>query len=300
MSKRTSFATLLSGQEEKPPAAAPPQSILLHTVAGNPDNPRDPEELDLDELVAGFREVGQLQPVIVVSRDVYLRHVPHNEAAIGSADYVVLGGNRRLEAARALEWTRLDVVVRDDLGDGEGALDEATIIENIHRKNLAPLREAAFLQRMVDRHGSQSRVAERIGKTQAYVSQRLALLRLDPELREALDSGGLKVKDARRLAAIEDPDEQRAAWKAEQRAAAADPAPTHNPVMTPAGEAPAPPSPAAPPRPRSPQGVRAAGPDAVRMPWDDPAAVQRILLEHMSEDRVRTLAGLLRTTFPPE
>jgi ParB/RepB/Spo0J family partition protein len=229
-SKRAaSFVNVLGDKTQTSTEAAatggPPTMALMHTIAGNPDNPRDPDDLDLDELKATFREVGQLQPVAVVSSAVYLKHNPHHAAVIGQADWVVLGGNRRLEAARALGWTRLDIRVHDHLGDDEGALDDAVIIENIHRKAIAPLKEAEFLQRMVDRHGSQTQVAKRIGKTQAYVSQRLALLNLAPELQEAVSVGDLKVKEARRLASIPDQEQQKAAWETAQKAA------THNPVI---------------------------------------------------------------------
>lgn len=190
MSKRTSFAGLL-GTEEKTDETpgTPPVSALLHTIVGNPDNPRDRGEMDLKELIDSFREVGQLQPVLAVSRDVYLRHKPSHAKTIGDALYVTLGGNRRLEAAKHLGWARIDIALRDDLGDGEGGLDEAVIIENIHRKALAPIKEAGFLQVMVERYGSQGKVAKRIGKTQAYVSQRLALLKLEPELQDAVEIG---------------------------------------------------------------------------------------------------------------
>ncbi|MFE1272511.1 ParB/RepB/Spo0J family partition protein [Streptomyces sp. NPDC058758] len=79
-------------------------------------------------------------------------------------------------------------------------MDEAVVIENIHRKNIPPYKEAEFLQRMVERHGSQEKVAERIGKSQMYVSNRLALLNLPPELQEAVDTKQLKVKTAEKIA----------------------------------------------------------------------------------------------------
>ena len=219
MNKRTSFADLGIGpaaSSSTDEAAPSPTSALLHTVAGNPDNPRDKEDdPELAELTDSYREVGQLQPIGVVSREVYLRHFPQHRETVGNVEWVVVNGNRRLEAARRLRWARVDIVVRDHLGDGDdgGSIDEAVMIENIHRKNLAPLREAQFLQRMVERHGSQRQVAKRIGKTQTFVSQRLSLLRLEPEIRQAVDAGELKVKEAQRLAGVEGRDAQMDAWR---------------------------------------------------------------------------------------
>lgn len=307
MSKRTSFTALAGGKPYTPTAdSSPTVSALLHNLASNPDNPRDPDELELDEMVDSFREVGQLQPVLVVSRDVYLKHKPDNATAVGDAQYVVLGGNRRLEAARQLGWARLGIQVRDDLGDGEGSLDEAVIIENIHRKALAPMKEATFLQTMVDRYGSQTKVAQRIGKTQAYVSQRLSLLKLEPELQQAVDSGELKVKQARRIAAVPQ-GEQRAAWQETATVAPSRPDTSvgHNPVMTqerkqepaavPSGvEVPASPPPPAPvpavPEPRPEPAER----PVIKMPWADGQAAMDIVFDKLLiPERDRAIARYL-------
>ncbi|MGG8410457.1 ParB/RepB/Spo0J family partition protein [Streptomyces sp. 12297] len=166
----------------------------MHTLVGNPENPRgegeySPDDPEFEELMNTLREVGQLQPVAVVSRDVFLRLKPQHAKVVGTADWVVVNGNRRYAAARQLGWTRVDIKVQDHLGDGKGLLDEAVIIENIHRKDIEPCKEAAFLQVLVDKYGSQDKVAQRIGKSQMYVSHRLSLLRLAPELQRRVDAG---------------------------------------------------------------------------------------------------------------
>ncbi|MFJ9478791.1 ParB/RepB/Spo0J family partition protein [Streptomyces mirabilis] len=58
-------------------------------------------------------------------------------------------------------------------------------------------------------HGSQGQVAKRLGKTPAWVSQRLALLELTPDLQEKVETGELKVEPARRIGRL--PKEQQAA-----------------------------------------------------------------------------------------
>ncbi|GHJ96553.1 hypothetical protein SNE510_60720 [Streptomyces sp. NE5-10] len=86
------------------------------------------------------------------------------------------------------------------VGDDDDKLDEAVVIENIHRKNIPAYEEAEFWQRMVERHGSQEKVAERIGKSQMCVSHRLALLNPPPELRHVVDTRQVKVKTAEEIA----------------------------------------------------------------------------------------------------
>jgi ParB family chromosome partitioning protein len=210
-----------SGEAETP--AAPPATVFMHTIVGNPDNPRPEDDYSDDdpefrELKASMREIGQLQPLAVVSRTVFEKAKPdaitrapaRARKLIREADWVVVTGNRRLAAARQLGWTRIDIRVQDHLGDEDGRIDEAVIIENIHRKNLAPIKEAEYLAVMVKRHGSQEKVAERIGKSQMFVSQRLALLNLAPDLQQEVDAGTLKIKEARQVARATDHDEQRA------------------------------------------------------------------------------------------
>ncbi|MFG2716405.1 ParB/RepB/Spo0J family partition protein [Streptomyces goshikiensis] len=204
------------GETDPSKPAAPPTTAYMNTIISNPDNPRaasdyTDDDAEFRELKESMRAVGQLQPAAAMSSEVYRRVKPEHAAAIGDAQWVVILGNRRFHAAKQLGWTKFEIRVRDRLGnEDDDKLDEAVIIENIHRKNIPPYREAEFLQRMVERHGSQEKVADRIGKSQMYVSNRLALLNLAPELREAVDTKQLKVKTAEQISKIKDPEEQKA------------------------------------------------------------------------------------------
>ncbi|MEV7616903.1 ParB/RepB/Spo0J family partition protein [Streptomyces sp. NPDC089799] len=286
MSKRTNFASLIgekssaSPSSAEPEATAPPTTALMHTVVGNPGNPRREGEYStsdpgFEELMVTLKEVGQLQPVVVVSREVFLRLKPEHTKAIGTADWVVVNGNRRFAAARQLGWTRIDIKVQDHLGDGKGLLDEAVIIENIHRKAIEPCKEAAFLQNLVERYGSQDKVAARIGKSQMYVSHRLSLLRLAPELQRRVDAGVFKLKAARELAArTADHEEQRTQFAELQRQAEL---PKAKPAAAtpPAEPAPAAAAAATPPTPEPAPGAAAAAPVApvtAPNPVPEPAA----------------------------
>ncbi|MFF0479423.1 ParB/RepB/Spo0J family partition protein [Streptomyces sp. NPDC004284] len=202
--------------DEPAKTEAPPTTVYMHTLVGNPENPRtdhdySDEDPDFRELKASMKSVGQLQPAVALSREAYLRLKPEQGPRIGDAEWVIILGNRRFHAAKQLGWTKFEIRVRDRLGnEDDDRVDEAVVIENIHRKNIPPYKEAEFLQRMVERHGSQERVAERIGKSQMYVSNRLALLNLTPELRDVVDTKQIKVKTAEKIAKIQDPEQQKA------------------------------------------------------------------------------------------
>lgn len=320
--KRAAWSELLG---TKPTSAAadtitddqpvePPATVLMHTITGNPENPRlEGDYTDADpefaELKASMKEIGQLQPLAVVSRTVYEQAKPtvvaemkgKQREAFRQAEWVVITGNRRLAAARQLAWTRVDVRVQDRLGEGEGRLDDAVIIENIHRKNIAPIKEAEFLKRMVDKHGSQDKVAERIGKSQMYVSHRLSLLRLAPDLQEQVDAGSLKLKPARLIASeTADHTEQRA--RAEEikkqvsepkaRRKPSTPAPVQNPVLKPAATTPPPAATGELPTPRTDTPLLEAQIE-VRFNPGAPEATARQLEDVMSEEDLFALIRCL-------
>ncbi|MFB7745408.1 ParB/RepB/Spo0J family partition protein [Streptomyces sp. NPDC056132] len=234
--------------EQSPKAETPPTTVYMHTLIGSPDNPRteadySDDDSDFRELKGSMQSVGQLQPAVAMSREAFLRVKPEHGARLGDAQWVVILGNRRFHAAKQLGWTKFEIRVRDRLGhEDDDRIDEAVVIENIHRKNIPPFKEAEFLQRMVERHGSQEKVAERIGKSQMYVSNRLSLLNLTPELRDAVDTKQIKVKTAEKIAKVQDPAEQKAIAAAEirkaqqpkaprRRATAPVSAPRQNPVL---------------------------------------------------------------------
>ncbi|GAB3214255.1 hypothetical protein GCM10027294_53130 [Marinactinospora endophytica] len=190
--------------------AGPVVRARLEELVGNPDNPRDTLG-DVEEMAESFRARGQLQPVTVVTRADFLAVKPEHAAAVGDARYVVIYGNRRLAAAPLAGLDTLLIHVADSPASA-GEILSGALVENIHRKNLEPLEEAKAVAELLEIHGSQAEVGRQLGMTRAWVSQRMALLGLRPELKEALRSGRLKVKEARRLGTLPE-EEQLTAWE---------------------------------------------------------------------------------------
>ncbi|MEU4878322.1 ParB/RepB/Spo0J family partition protein [Streptomyces sp. NPDC021608] len=185
---------IMNGEGKRPPAA-----VELKLLAGNPFNPRD-ELTDIEETAESLLAKGQIQPVTVVRRAAFLRAHPGQEEALGKdAEYVVVDGNRRLAAAGLADLTELRIDVHDDLAGSAADILESALIANIHRVDVPPLDQAKAIQELVKVHGSQGEVARRLGKTPPWVSQRLALLELTPELQEQVEAGELKVEPARRI-----------------------------------------------------------------------------------------------------
>lgn len=179
-------------------ATAAPQTVPVTAIAHNPRNPREHYD-DVDELASSICQVGILSPLGLMRYETFLNHYPAYEHDIGVHDWVVVNGNRRLAAAHQAQLEEVPVYVLDRLGRGQ-QIDEGLLIDNIHSAQLPPLLEAQLLAELQDRHGSQTAVANRIGKTNGYVSQRLALLKLVPELQESVRTGELNLELARRVA----------------------------------------------------------------------------------------------------
>ncbi|MER7779658.1 ParB/RepB/Spo0J family partition protein [Streptomyces sp. NPDC096191] len=165
---------------------APPTAASPYRVSLNPDNPRS-RLGDLTDLAGSLRTHGQKQAITVMNRDAYIKANPAREGDLEhNTTYVVIDGSSRLAAAREAGLDMVKIMVSDDQGDTSEELLESALVANIHRQDLGELDEARALQRLLAIHGSQSALAKRLHRSQGWVSQRLALLNLTPELQARL------------------------------------------------------------------------------------------------------------------
>ncbi|CAL9323979.1 ParB/RepB/Spo0J family partition protein [Streptomyces sp. SudanB66_2053] len=161
---------------------APPTELSPHRISLNPDNPRSSLG-DLTDLAGSLKTHGQKQAITVMNRDAYVKVNPDREADLEpDTTYVVIDGSSRLAAAREANLAAVKVMVSDDQGSTSEELLESALVANIHRQDLEELDEARALQRLLAIHGSQRALAKRLHRSQGWVSQRLALLNLTPEL----------------------------------------------------------------------------------------------------------------------
>ncbi|MFE3557319.1 ParB/RepB/Spo0J family partition protein [Streptomyces sp. NPDC059193] len=197
----------------------PPRSVPLAALAHNPLNPRE-ELTELAEQAESFRQRGQLQPLAVVSREAFLG--VHSDLAdrIGDARFVVIDGNRRLAAAHEAGLTELRIDVNDDLAATAADMLESALVANVQRVDVEPMAQAKALQELMEVHGSQRALAKRLGKSNAWVSQRLTLLSLPDDMQMQVESGQLPVRDARRIGGLPAAEQRPQAEAAIARAAA--------------------------------------------------------------------------------
>ncbi|MFJ8313324.1 MULTISPECIES: ParB/RepB/Spo0J family partition protein [unclassified Streptomyces] len=185
-----------------------PTDVDVSLISPNPDNPRS-ELGDVSDLGASLRDHGQKVAVTIMNRDAYVKANPEREGELEEGTlYVVIDGSSRLFAAREAGVPRLKVMVDDDMGTDADELLESALVANIHRQDLSEMDEARALQRLLKIHGTQSAVAQRLHRSQGWVSQRIALLGLTEELQGLV---GQERIDLLRQVGTKPPHEQAAA-----------------------------------------------------------------------------------------
>ncbi|MFD7922588.1 ParB/RepB/Spo0J family partition protein [Streptomyces sp. NPDC059740] len=191
--------TSLEEYEHEEPRA---EKLATKLISQNPDNPR--EDLgDVSELAQTLVEIGLVNAITVVTREAYLAERPDRAGELDEgSEYVVVDGHRRLEAAKKAGLEELKYTVDDHFASSDEKLLEAAFVANAHAEHMSELEEAAALDKLVKFYGSQTKAAERLGRTQAFISQRLSLLRLDPSLQADLSSGRRKVEHVRGLSKL--------------------------------------------------------------------------------------------------
>lgn len=142
----------------------------------------------LEELAASIREKGLLEPIVVRPVD---------------GGFEVVAGNRRLEACKRLGMRSIPCHVAD-LDDKEAF--EVSIIENVQQETMNAIDEARAFKKYVDEYGygGVSELAEKIGKSQGYVSNRIRLLSLPMEVREEVIRRRISPSVAQELVSMDD------------------------------------------------------------------------------------------------
>ncbi|MGV9937552.1 ParB/RepB/Spo0J family partition protein [Streptomyces olivaceoviridis] len=190
---------------------APPSELPVHQISPNPDNPRS-QLGDLTDLAGSLKTHGQKQAITVMNRDAYLAANPDRAGDLEpNTTHVVIDGSSRLAAAREAGLATVKVMVSDEQGSTSEELLESALVANIHRQDLEELDEARALQRLLVIHGSQTALAKRLHRSQGWVSQRLALLTLTPELQARI---GQEPIDLLRAVGNKPADQQMAALEA--------------------------------------------------------------------------------------
>ena len=143
---------------------------------------------DIDGLQRSIAEKGLIQPILVR---------PHGGV------YELVCGHRRLEACRRLGWRRIPAMVTN--ASAKSAFEMA-LVENLQRCSLYPIEEAEAFRRYIEDYGwgGVSELADRIGKSEEFVSHRVLLLNLPESVRDRVSRRQLSPSLATELVWIQD------------------------------------------------------------------------------------------------
>jgi len=168
------------------PALAEFQTIALDKIHESPLNPRKHfDQAKLQELAASIREKGILTPLLVRPN---------------AKGFEIGAGHRRYRAATLAELRELPCVVRD-MTDTEFL--ELLVIENDQREDVHPLEQADGYKRLMLLDGYDAkRIADRIGRSEKFVYDRVKLLALTPLAQQLFLAGKMSAGHAILLARL--------------------------------------------------------------------------------------------------
>ena len=162
--------------------------IALDTIETNPFQPRSTfDQGALEELAESIKVLGVIQPITV--------------RAIQEGKYQIISGERRFRAAILAGLTHIPAYIRK--ADDQGMLEMA-IVENIQREDLDAIELALSFQRLIEECKlTQEKMADRVGKKRATITNYLRLLKLPAEIQLAIRVGKISMGHARALISLE-------------------------------------------------------------------------------------------------
>ena len=167
--------------------------VNVASIHPNPYQPRATfDEESIAELAQSIQQVGLLQPLLVRKVD---------------DGYELVAGERRLRAVTSLGMEKVACIVQQDIEDESSAM--MALIENLQREDLHYLEEAQCYQKLLETYGlTQEELANRLGKSQSSIANKLRLLKLSDEVKAAMTEKRLSKRHARALLKLTD-DKQR-------------------------------------------------------------------------------------------
>ncbi len=167
-------------------------AIDIDKIEPNPYQPRrEVDQEKIDELANSIKSCGLIQP-IVVRRSGY--------------GYQIVVGERRFLACRQLGWSKISAAVKI-LSDNEMAT--LALIENLQRENLNFIEEAlGYVTLMKSFNMTQDVLAQRLGKSQSTIANKVRILKLSSKVKEELLRSSLTERHARALLTLNSEKEQ--------------------------------------------------------------------------------------------
>ena len=169
------------------------EKIPISNIVPNRYQPRTVfDDEKIEELARTIHTHGIIQPIVVRLAEDGL--------------YEIIAGERRFRAVQLLEWETIPAIIKN-FNDTETA--SVALIENLQREELSPIEEAIAYGKLLELHNlTQEALAQRLGKGQSTVANKLRLLKLPEEVQAALLNKQITERHARALIPLKDPEKQ--------------------------------------------------------------------------------------------
>lgn len=173
------------------------QQLAIKDIVPNRFQPRTLFDEDrIAELAQTIRTHGVIQPIVVRVRD---------------DKYEIIAGERRWRAVTSLQWETIPAIVKE-FNDSQTA--SIALIENLQREGLTAIEEATAYAKLIEIHNlTQESLAQRLGKGQSTIANKLRLLHLPQAVQDAILNRDISERHARALIALKDAEAQAAVLK---------------------------------------------------------------------------------------
>jgi ParB family chromosome partitioning protein len=164
-------------------------NLDVNKIIPNKNQPRKSfDDKALEELSQSIKSYGIIQPITV--RKIY------------DDIYEIIAGERRYKAAKMLKMNSIPAVVIEVKDEESAAM---ALIENLQREDLDFVEEAVAYERLIEDFGiNQTQLAEKLGKSQSTIANKMRILKLPEKVKQRLISGRLTERHARALLKIQD------------------------------------------------------------------------------------------------
>ena len=171
--------------------------IPIEDIYPNANQPRTHfDEKALQELAESIKVLGIIQP-ITVRKD--------------GAKFEIISGERRYRASKMAGLKEIPAYVRL-VNDQE--LLEMALVENIQREDLDAIEVALTYQRLLEEIGlTQEALSQRIGKERSTITNSIRLLKLNPDVQQAIRNGDISAGHGRAILSLENTEDQQALFK---------------------------------------------------------------------------------------
>ena len=171
--------------------------IPIEDIYPNPNQPRTHfDEKALQELAESIKVLGIIQP-ITVRKD--------------GAKFEIISGERRYRASKMAGLKEIPAYVRL-VNDQE--LLEMALVENLQREDLDAIEVALTYQRLLEEIGlTQEALSQRVGKERSTITNSIRLLKLNPDVQQAIRNGDISAGHGRAILSLENPEDQQALFK---------------------------------------------------------------------------------------